>query len=201
MKRLLPAIALIAAGLAVIILFRRPAGPAVNPDPNHTHADFRVMLDGVPVDFSSERYMSKPAEDGRYPGGPMRQFLHLHDGIGNVIHRHKPGLTLADFFESLSIGFTANCMISRDPDGETLCSESPWRIVVNGKERPFSLSYDFQDTDKILLTTADDQADLEREWAAMTDDACLYSRTCPERGDPPAENCIADPTVPCVIVD
>lgn len=200
MKRLLPAIALIAAMTAVIVLFRRPIGPAVNPDPNHTHADFLVMIDGQRIDFSGDVFMSDPTTDDRYDNGPARQYVHLHDGVGHVIHRHKPGLTLADFFGSIGVGFTANCIVYTGlPDREMQCSEHDWRMVVNGQERPFSLSYDFQDTDAILLTTASTQADMEREWAMVTDDACLYSRTCPGRGDPPAENCIADPEVPCVL--
>lgn len=200
-KRLLPAIALVTVGVALIVVFRRPAAPATNPDPNHTHADFLVMLDGERIDFSAERFMAETPDVGeRAESGALGQYLHLHDGIGHVIHRHKPGLTLQDFFDSIGVGFTANCLIDRDPEeGGTRCSDHSWRMFVNGRERPFSLNFDFKDLDRILLTTAPDQADAEREWTALSDDACLYSRTCPERGDPPAENCIADPEVPCVI--
>lgn len=205
MKRLLPAIGLIALGTAVIVLFRTPRAPAPNPDPNHTHADFLVMLDGAPVDFTDEVFMTgESTEDHtRDPSlSGMRKFLHLHDGLGHVIHRHKPGLTLQDFFDSLGVGFTAECILYREPvDRDTACSENPWRMVVNGQERPFSLNLDFTDGDKILLTTAADDATAKKEWESMSDDACRYSRTCPWRGDPPAENCVADPEVPCVVPD
>ena len=205
MQRFLPAIGLVAVGIALVLIFRIPRGPAVNPDPNHTHADFRVMLDGASVDFSGEAFMTGASTEDhtRDPSlSPMRQFLHLHDGLGHVIHRHKPGLTLQDFFDSINVGFTAECIVYRAPlDRDMRCSGSPWRMFVNGQERPFSLNFEFADADKILLTTAADQADAEREWAAMTDDACLYSRLCPERGDPPAENCVADPEIPCVLID
>ena len=56
---------------------------------------------------------------------------------------------------------------------------------------------------QILLTYQnEDEASMERiteQKEEMTDDACLYSKTCPWRGEPPAENCIADPEVPCVL--
>jgi len=205
MKRLLPAIGIVAIGLAIILVFRRPIGPAVNPDPNHTHADFRVMLDGTQVDFTDEAFQTGASTEDhtRDPAlSPLRKFLHLHDGLGHVIHRHKPGLTLQDFFDSIAVGFTANCIAYRAPvDRDMACSDNDWRMVVNGQERPFSLNYEFVDGDRILLTTASDDAVMEAEWAAMTDDSCLYSRTCPWRGDPPEENCIADPEVPCVVIE
>jgi hypothetical protein len=195
------AVALGAAGIALAFGLRSRE-PAVNPDPNHTHADFRVVLDGTPVEFTDDVFQtgSSTEDHTRDPNlSPLRKFLHLHDGLGHVVHRHKPGLTLRDFFDSLSVGFTANCIVYEAPvDRDMACSENDWRMVVNGQERPFSLNYEFADGDKILLTTAADQAALEAEWEGMTDDACRYSRTCPWRGDPPAENCVADPEVPCI---
>lgn len=201
-KRLLPAIGLVALGVAVILVFRTPRVPVPNPDPNHTHADFLVALDGEPVDFTDDEFMTGASTEDhtRDPSlSPLRQFLHLHDGIGHVVHRHKPGLTLGDFFESIHVGFTENCIVYTASLAEDLrCSERPWRMVVNGQERPFSVNYDFADGDKILITTATDDATIAAEWKDMTDDACRYSKTCPWRGAPPAENCVADPTVPCI---
>lgn len=202
-KRLLPTIGLIAAGAAVILVFRTPRVPVPNPDPNHTHADFLVMLDGEVIDFTDEFFMTGAStedhtRDESLPA--MRTFLHLHDGLGHVIHRHKPGLTLQDFVDSISVGFTANCILYRSSeiDRDMACSEDPWRMFVNGQERPFSLNLDFADGDKILITTTRDDAVALEENGMIQDDACRYSQTCPWRGKPPVENCIADPEVPCV---
>jgi hypothetical protein len=57
--------------------------------------------------------------------------------------------------------------------------------------------YVFEDGDALLLTDATDEKEVQNQLSAMTHDACLYSQTCPERGKPPVENCVADPTVPC----
>lgn len=199
------AVALAAAFLALGFVFLRSREPAQNPDPNHTHVDFRVMLDGHPIDFSGEEFMTgESTEDHtRDPElGPLKKYLHLHDGVGHVIHRHKPGLTLQDFFDSIAVGFTAECIVYEAPlDRDMECSAYPWRMVVNGQERPFSLNYDFADGDKILLTNIADDDVLRDEYERMTDDACRYSQTCPWRGKPPVENCIADPEVPCVLPD
>lgn len=217
MKRTLPIILVCAAivtGSAVAYGALR--GPAVNPDPNHTHADFAVWVNGTQLDFSDDRYMSVAYVEGQETPrevNAMRKFLHLHDGNGHVIHRHKPALTLDEFFGSIDNPITANCMTLDDAQYASLdsgwkedfailpqvCTNGKfhWQMYVNGAQVPFDPFFAFNDTDKILLVYS--AADMNQELVdQMTDDACLYSRTCPWRGDPPTENCIADPTVPCV---
>ncbi|MDA1208900.1 MAG: hypothetical protein O2904_02605 [bacterium] len=150
-----------------------------NPDPNHTHADFSVWFDGEKVDFSGPEYMSGiPSDEADH-----HKHLHMHDEIGDVLHRHKPGLSLQEFFDSLQYDFAA---------------DKTWLMFVNGEEMEFDLSYVFKDMDAVLLTTSAGSAEVLHQVELLTDDACLYSKTCPWRGDPPAENCIADPAVPCV---
>lgn len=197
---------------------------AVNPDPNHTHADFAVYIDGGKLSFSDPKYMSSPPQDayrslinapliaalripvasaheGEEEDGhviPGREYLHLHDGNGSVIHRHKPGLTLGDFFTSIGFKMTQKCFIL--DTGKSYCNsdQKQWRMFVNRKEQAFNVPYVFQDLDKILLTYGATEEQVAQQLSTISDDACLYSKTCPERGDPPAENCIADPSVPCV---
>jgi hypothetical protein len=176
-----------------------PLRTAKNPDPNHTHADFAVFANGAAIDFSSEKYMSgESEEDDDHDHVHRHEYMHLHDGIGTVIHRHKPGLSIGELFNSLDFRFTERCLTT--DAGQQFCSndQSSWRMVVNGQEVSFDSSYVFEDVDQILLSYGADDSALAAQWEQMTDDACLYSRTCPQRGNPPAENCIADPAVPCV---
>jgi hypothetical protein len=186
--------------LTVLVLGACNRTPVANPDPNHTHADFAVWIDGHQMDLSGPQFMSGTSDEADPNHTKHDPYLHLHDGNGHVIHRHKPGLTVADFFASLKLGFTDRCFSSGIPgeDGE-LCSEHPFRLFVNGTEQSFNaLTYAFQDGDHILITTATEDAVIKEQLSLMTDDACLYSKTCPWRGEPPTENCIADPEVPCV---
>ena len=157
-----------------------------NPDPNHTHADFAVWVDGEKVDFSEAKYMSGVSwDEGSHDEADEyhHQHLHLHDEIGDVLHRHKPGLSLQEFFESLDFEFDES---------------RTWRMFVNTHEMELDLSYVFQDMDQILITTSSSSAQVLHEMEQLTDEACRYSRTCPWKGAPPAENCVADPEVPCV---
>lgn len=167
---------------------------AINPDPNHTHADLALWIDGRPVDLSGEKYMlNEGSNDPEKESKP-----HLHDGNALVIHRHKPGQSIGEFLEAIDIVATDTC-IALD-DGTSVCDDgaSRWQMFVNGAQRPFDLSYIFADLDQILLTYGASGEQAAEQVQSLSDDACLYSQTCPERGAPPLENCVADPTVPCV---
>lgn len=175
---------------------------AKNPDPNHTHANFAVWVHGKQYDFAQAKYMSGSSTDeSTHPHAGPRQYLHLHDGNGHVIHRHKPGLTFGDFLKSLGFRYVSGPISSLTTDTREVFRngrEEVWRLMVNGEPKEFTFDLDFQDGDGLLFSFGADNAELEREWKQMKDDACLYSKTCPWRGDPPVENCIADPMVPCV---
>lgn len=178
-------------------------GPTVNPDPNHAHADFAVYIDGKKFNFEQQKYMSAvPVKD---ENGEMilaerrdRQFLHLHDMNGDVVHRHKPGLTLGEFFTSLGFTMSDTCLTTDEDVTTCTEGEEKWRMFVNGQEQPFSPAFVWNDLDTLLLTYGSTDEEKEKQLKDMTSEACLYSQTCPERGDPPEENCISDPTVPCV---
>ena len=204
--------AVVAVGLGVFVY--KGLQPAVNPDPNHLHADFAVWIDGKQLDFSGPEFMSAPPaeaaslpfvdaafahgdeEDGHVV--PGREYLHLHNGNGHVIHVHKPGLTIGDFFDSLSMPMTDACLTVNPQRSYCIEDGKRWRMFVNGEEAVFGPNYVLKDLDKILLTWGSDDAAIAEQLKKLTDDACLYSQTCPWRGTPPAENCIADPAVPCV---
>lgn len=189
--------------LSVLILSActEPSEKAVNPDPNHTHADFAVWINGERIDFADAQYMSgvPPDEESHDEEGEhLHAYYHLHDNVGHVIHRHKPGLHLGEFFSSLGILIGPECVTMSSGAEYCTMAEKRWMMAINGDVRPLDVSYVFEDTDTILLTYGSSAEEVQQQIEQLTDDACLYSRTCPERGDPPDENCIADPAVPCV---
>lgn len=235
MKRFLP---VSIAFVLFVVAALWPKQYAQNPDPNHTHADFAVWINGKQLDFSDGRYMSAPPPqadasvlsflvpvasahngvddgDGDEPTLPGREYMHLHDGNGHVMHFHKPGLTLKEFFGSIGVTMTGRCFTLDDflfaqldqawvkdfAITKEVCSNGKfrWTMIVNGKETIMDPTYAPKDMDKILLSYGSSDMVPMEQYQSMTDDACLYSKTCPWRGSPPTENCIADPTVPCVI--
>ncbi len=146
------------------------------PQPNvagesayHIHANIRVIIDGKPIDFSQEKYQSKE-------GAELNEFIHFHDGIGNVFHVHKKGMLLSDLFGSF---------------GMTL-SGKPLALYVNGTLNPLNEAYEPQDLDRVLVVSGGAISDtaLQAQIAGVPDDACIYSEKCPERGTPPSEECV-----------
>jgi hypothetical protein len=197
MKRAALPIVLLAILAGGIYWYTRPD---INPDPNHTHADFAVFVSGEKIDFSKAEYMSGSSTGSLADADHQAHdpYYHLHDGNGGVIHRHKPGLPLGQFFASLGFTMTADCFTLED--AKPVCNEGAktWKMYVNGTEHAFSPAFTFADGDKLLLTYNASQSEVQRQLSTLSDSACLFSQTCPWKGDPPAENCISDPKVPCV---
>jgi|CXWL01.1.fsa_nt_gi hypothetical protein len=195
-----------------------------NPDPNHTHADFAVWIGGERVDFAQEKYMTEELTANQLQAlsnstatgstqKVLKQYLHLHGMNGYVIHRHKPGLTLEDFFDSLSsdsnpiqfhrnvsvgINYFTFCICTQPTAFECPCAPVSVRLFVNGEEVIDGPGYVFHDGDRLLITDAVDQTEVVNELDLLTDEACMLSKTCPGRGRPPVENCISDPMIPCI---
>lgn len=193
---------IVISGLAVLSLAGCWRQFQSNPDPNHTHADFAVWINGDRINFSQDKYMSGLSTDESThdeADEAHHAYFHLHDGNGDVIHRHKPDLTIGEFFDSLGFHMQKTCF--RLDTGVEICNAAgkEWKMFVNAELRDFDPAYAFQDMDHILLTYGATEEQLKREFEAMTDDACKYSKTCPWKGDPPTENCIADPAVPCIV--
>jgi protein-disulfide isomerase len=163
----------------------------------HKHADFAVYIRGQEVDFSQEKYQSHghvegeegdEHDDGEVSGN-KHQYLHLHDGNGEIIHQHATGYTLADFFGSIGVTLTNDC-ITLDT-GEEYCENDLETLtgMVNGERVADIAGYEFADEDRIVVSFGNERA-LDEEMANVTDIACIYSETCPERGEAPDEACV-----------
>ena len=68
------------------------------------------------------------------------------------------------------------------------------KMYVNGKRNDEYAQYDIQDEDKILLSYGDEtDKEIQNQLNALTDEACIYSLKCPEKGTPPEEaTCIGE---------
>lgn len=148
----------------------------------HEHADFAVYLDGQHIDFTEAKYQSSDE-------APLDADTHLHDGVGTIIHKHRKGITLGYFFQTLGMRFEDECFIT--DDGQRFCNtpEKKLSLYVNGELNTLMGKYEFADGDRLLITYGDGTA-LNKQSGAVTDQACIYSETCPERGKPPAESCV-----------
>ena len=148
----------------------------------HEHADFKVYLDGVVYDFAQDKYMSTDEHK-------LSNFTHLHDGDGEIIHKHMSTITLGDFFESLGMQFTDDCFTLED--GTAYCNndENTLKIFVNGKKNRDFADYELSDLDQILITYGNEtDEEIQAQLDSVGDRACIQSEVCPERGKPSDES-------------
>lgn len=131
----------------------------------HTHFDIRIVVNGKAVDLTQDKYQSKE-------GAELDPNVHLHDKNGKVVHIHKEGVTLGELLDSLKLNLTG-------------------RLFVNGKEIAGDLrNYAPQDLDKVLIVTgAMTESQIQYQIKLVSNDSCIYSLKCPERGSPPPESC------------
>lgn len=148
----------------------------VDEDEVHVHADWKVVINGEHIRFVDEKYQS-------ITGSVQHNDIHLHDYEDIVIHRHADGVTFVDFLNSIGYDLTDTCLTN--DKGESFCNENAneVQLIVNGQRMLTTDDYIVADEDRILLYygNVNDPA-LPDYIASVTDEACLYSGTCLDRG-------------------
>ena len=151
----------------------------------HEHSDFKVYLNNEAFDFSQDTYMSKkPGSDEQ-----LSPFVHLHDNIGYIIHKHIQGVTLGEFFNTLNMKFSSTCFILDNDTEYCNDKDNTIKMYVNGKINNKFEKYEFKDLDRILITYGNEnESIIKKQIESVTDEACIQSEKCPERGKPNPES-------------
>ena len=181
------AIAIAALFLAAIYLSLTKEPEA--PKPYHTHADFKVYLDGVSLNFTQAGYMSTP-------NNSLDARVHLHDLDGGIIHHHARNVTMADFFSSLKMRFNSTCFITDENVSYCDNGNKTIRMFVMHHGGSWEQSgamekYVFEDLDRILITYGEKDVPVPEQLQSVTDRACIQSEKCPGRGPPSDESTCA----------
>lgn len=163
---------------------QHPVGYAETADEVHVHSDWLLHIDGTTYDLTDDRYQSSSMQ-------VLHEHIHLHDNNDEVIHRHDHGVTLEAFMRSL--GFTLTDVCITNDLNETFCSDggNELMVFVNDERIGDFAEYVNQEEDRILIYYGDPENTLGIRdlLQAITDQSCIYSGTCPERGTPPPESC------------
>lgn len=127
----------------------------------HIHADFKVYVNGNPINFADSKYYMKSS------------FIHVDNNqnkedASGVLHMHATGVPLWIFFESIGMKFDKDC-ITLD-NGEKFCNtgENTLKFYVNGKSNSEWKNYVFKDLDKILISYGSEN-DLSQQLNSVTD--------------------------------
>ncbi|MBP9700110.1 hypothetical protein KBD71_02405 [Candidatus Woesebacteria bacterium] len=116
----------------------------VPENPVHLHANFAVVLNDVPVDFSKPSYMTIQPCGDLVHGDSKKDGVHLHDQVGNVVHVHAEGITWNDFFESVQ--FNLGSKILEASPGAT-----PQYFINGEKREPVVISDLIRSKDQLLV--------------------------------------------------
>jgi protein-disulfide isomerase len=169
------------------------AAPVAETEPTavHWHFDLVTVLNGKKIDFSLPKYQSTEEKK-------LDEFVHSHDGNGKVVHIHQTGVSLQDYFKSLGMDMTTACFTTEA--GEKLCNTNTkaLSVYVNGEKEPRAGEYEPKDLDRVLVVYgAKDDTSIPALVESVSNDACIYSETCPERGTPPKEECVGGVGTEC----
>lgn len=149
----------------------------------HVHGDFAFYVLGNKIDLTDAKYQSSK-ESIKHPT------IHFHDGFDNVIHRHAKEVTFTDFLSSIGFILTDSCLTM--DTGTQYCTDgtNTLKLYVNGRPKTDVTTYSIKEEDQILLYYGDPKSpDIIKFQEEITEDSCLYSGNCPERGPAPAESC------------
>lgn len=149
----------------------------------HVHSDLAIYVDDEKLDLTADKYQSAPEDE-------KSDDIHLHDGNGNVIHRHSDDITFVQFLDSIGFTFTDECFTL--DTGEQYCIDDTniLQLYVNGIVMENPTEYTTREEDRILVYYGTlENPNLQSYLDSVTDEACIPSGTCPERGTPVVESC------------
>jgi len=121
----------------------------------HAHAEFKVYVNGAPLDFSEYAELHEEAMQNK--SAETSSFIHVHEEeaphkAGEILHMHASGIPLWVFFESIGMEFSKDCLkINAD---EKFCNNESktLKFYVNGKQNNSFENYAPKDDDKILIS-------------------------------------------------
>ncbi len=156
-----------------------------NMDPNakigilgsqHVHADWKVYINGNPLDFSDKSHMERMRSNL-----PVSSFIHVDSGApapektGDVIHMHAKVVPLWIFFKSIGMDFNKDCITLENKEKFCNKENKKLKFYVNGELNNDFENYVFNDLDKILISYGDEsKEEIKNQLDSITDFAKLH---------------------------
>jgi hypothetical protein len=160
MKIVIPVIiAVVAVAIISTIIFSLQSNNSNKYGPigsAHEHAAFLVKLDGVPIDFSQDKYQVKS------------RLIHVENNDGTTLHRHATNVPFIEFLKSVNMDIRNGCFIGED--GREYCDtvDKKLRYFVNGNQTDSIADYVINDNDRILVIYGDENGnELKQEINAL----------------------------------
>lgn len=101
-------------------------------------ASFTIITDNITRSFKAEKYHNKSPD------------VYIEASNPTVIHVKKSGITWNDFFQTLPMKLTKDCLITGD--GETLCNTNrSLKFYLNDDEDPNLLDKEIKQGDRLKV--------------------------------------------------
>ncbi len=183
------------AGVLLATLGDEPANPARTLNvvdagelrqPIHEHADWALVIRGQRFDFSDPAFVS--TEDHT-----LSPNVHVHKPRFTVVHVHREGTTWDEFLRSLGFELTDPTMLAKPeqtalklPGGEVLrvTATETFKFYVNGVKVDGIAGLNIAALSRVLISYGPESEDeVLRQFAAVTDEACIPQGICVSRGN------------------
>lgn len=116
------------------------------------HASFLIFTNGTRRIFTNSKYHN------------LSQDVYIEASKPAVVHVKKPGITWGDFFKTLPMQVTSDCLITGD--GEKLCNldTRALKFFINGKQVEDFLAQEIKDGDWAMISYgAQSQAQIDSQ--------------------------------------
>ena len=161
--------ALFAACLLLAFGCALPGAPSLGKyGSEHSHADFKLYIEGVPYDFSQEKYQEPSGVEGQETCGDDGKMADLHDGDGDVVHKHATGVTWGYFFSTLNMTLADSCFTLDNGTGYCNGNGKKWEYFVNGDAVSSVKDLEMHDLDQVLITYGATYEEAVRQQATVT---------------------------------
>lgn len=113
--------------------------PIAEEDKVNIKASFTIVTGNITRSFKAEKYHNKSSD------------VYIESPDATIVHVTKKGITWDDFFQTLPMKLTKECLITGD--GETLCNgkNGTLQFFLSGVETPNLLDQEIKDGDKTLI--------------------------------------------------
>ena len=144
----IPLVAIAAALLIGVFFLNRQTQNNVTREPNPSptvteeteiRASFTIITDNITRSFKAEKYHNQSPD------------IYIESSDPTVVHVKKAGISWFNFFETLPMKLTKECLITGD--GEKLCNDKngTLKFYINDMEEPDLLEKSIKEGDKALI--------------------------------------------------
>ena len=107
---------------------------AVTPwaEPPHYHANWAVIVNGVELDFSDDRYMESVLRCTSVDVMQPVDRVHMHNNDDSVVHVHDAGVAWSHFFANIGIAVGADYLMIDGRRRYLAGEDAALTFVING---------------------------------------------------------------------